>query len=313
MRVKHYTKHFCIYIFAFILFFVSCQKNDAVKTEAVKHENKSGVKATSLTNDFKAYWYDGNAELTSYKIQQARYGELRAGNAVLIYVTEPFLKTKQVKANKVSKESTSVLKLNKTTNFLTGIYPYSILSSTFYPVSNNSHALKVSASIQEWCGHVYTQLNNRDDFEVELHSYFESEADTLFKVEKHILENEIWTKLRVDPESLPTGEIKIIPSLAFSRLKHVAIKPYNATASLEVTDTIATYAIVYKDLVRSLKIFFEPNFPYTITGWEETYKSGFASNAKLLTSTATKIKTIKLPYWQKNATSHVSLRDTLGL
>ncbi|MEL6484568.1 MAG: septum formation inhibitor Maf, partial [Bacteroidota bacterium] len=126
-----------------------------------------------LSEDFKKYWYSGEAELTSYTLQQARYGELRDGEAVLIFVTEPFLPDVQVKADGSSPTNVPVLKLNATKNYLTGIYPYSIMSSTFYPVHDNQHALKTSLSIQEWCGHIYSQLNNREQFEFTSHSYFE--------------------------------------------------------------------------------------------------------------------------------------------
>ena len=144
----------------------------------------------ALTTDFKTYWYAGDAEITSYTLEQARYGEIREGKAVLIFVTEPFLPDVQVKADRKNDRSIPVLKLNKTKKYLTGIYPYSIMSSTFYPVYDNQHAIKTSLSVQEWCGHVYSQLNNREDFEFTSHSYFEGEADQKSHLNKAILENE---------------------------------------------------------------------------------------------------------------------------
>ena len=64
-------------------------------------------------NDFNDYWYAGKAEITRYELQQARYGELRKGDAVLIFVTEDFLTDKQVKYEfGDSGKATSVLKLN---------------------------------------------------------------------------------------------------------------------------------------------------------------------------------------------------------
>ncbi|MGB2691994.1 MAG: septum formation inhibitor Maf, partial [Thermodesulfobacteriota bacterium] len=42
------------------------------------------------SEEFKAYWYDGKAEITSYKLEQARYGELHEGYAVMVFVTEDF-------------------------------------------------------------------------------------------------------------------------------------------------------------------------------------------------------------------------------
>jgi hypothetical protein len=40
--------------------------------------------------DFEKYWFNGEAELSSFQLTQARYGELREGKAVMIFVTEPF-------------------------------------------------------------------------------------------------------------------------------------------------------------------------------------------------------------------------------
>ncbi|AEM71977.1 Maf-like protein [Allomuricauda ruestringensis DSM 13258] len=266
-----------------------------------------------LTDNFKNYWYAGDAEITSYKLEQARYGELRDGNAVLIYVTEPFLPKEQVKANGNNPENISVLKLNATKKFLTGIYPYSIMSSTFYPVYDNQHAVKTSLSVQEWCGHVYSQLNNREKFEFTSHSYFEGEADQEFSMEKSFLENEIWTKIRINPENLPQGEISMIPSLEFLRLRHQKMKAYTANATMSSKDGITTYTISYPELERKLMINFMADFPFSIESWTEEFKSGFGSNAKTLTTSASKIKTLKTAYWSKNENKNLILRDSLGL
>lgn len=267
----------------------------------------------AISEEFKKYWYAGEAEISSYNLQQARYGEMREGTAVLIFVTEPFHNTKQVKADGSNSDNIPVLKLNSTKNYLTGIYPYSIMSSSFYPVHDNQHAVKLSFSSQEWCGQVYAQLNNRDAFEIKSHSYFESEGDQNLKLEKTILENELWNKLRIDPNTLPVGNIEIIPSMEFIRLTHKELKSYNATATLTNLSDVFTYEIVYPELDRSLKINFTSTFPYTIESWTDSYKSGFGSEAKIMTSTATKIKAIKSPYWQKNSNRFLPLRDSLGL
>lgn len=276
------------------------------KTEFVIHKP---FEKKALSKEFKAYWYAGEAEISSYKLEQARYGEMREGTAVLVYVTEDFLPDVQVKADNRNAKNIPVLKLNATKNFNTGVYPYSIMQSTFYPVSNNKHALKVSSSMQEWCGHIYAQLNNRTQFEIMSHSYFEGEADQNFKLDKAILENELWTKLRISPKSLPTGDLNIIPSFEYSRLRHIDIKPYQASATL----TANTYTINYPELNRTLSITFNPEFPFDILSWEETFKSGFGPNAKTLTTKATKLKTIKSPYWQKNSNKDEILRQTLKL
>lgn len=291
----------------------SCEKskknqNLSLNTEAPLTDIASNPKHT-LSKTFKDYWYAGKAEISSYKLEQARYGEIREGNAVLIYVTEDFLPNAQVKADYPNSKNIPVLKLNATKNFHTGVYPYSIMQSTFYPVSNKQHAVKVSCSMQEWCGHVYTQLNNRKTFEISAHSYFEGEADKHFKLEKEILENELWTQLRINPKSLPTGNLNIIPSFEYLRLRHQTTKAYKATATL----TENSYTINYPELKRTLHINFNPKFPYEILSWEDIFKSGFGTDAKILTTKATKLKTIKSAYWQKNSNKHKVLRDTLKL
>lgn len=285
---------------------INCKQEPSKKELlAINASEEKQKPATPLSQQFKNYWYAGKAEISSYKLEQARYGELRDGKAVLIYVTEDFLPEIQVKADNQNDNNVPVLKLNATKNFNTGIYPYSIMQSTFYPVANNQHAIKVSSSMQEWCGHIYAQLNNREQFEIVSHSYFEGEADKAFKLEKSILENELWTQLRIDPKSLPTGSIKVIPAFEFTRMKHIDIKPYLADATLSKN----TYSLTYKNLNRSLAITFNPKFPYDISSWEETFKSG----SKTMQTKATKLKTITSPYWQKNDNASEILRDTLQL
>jgi len=294
------------FIIAFLSLATSCKKETSKKDIAEKWETEFFIGDKSedkkeLSPEFKDYWYAGKAEISSYKLEQARYGEMREGKAVLVYVTEDFLPEKQVKADRQNPSNIPVLKLNATKKFNTGIYPYSIMQSIFYPISNNQHAIKVSSSIQEWCGHVYAQLNNREQFEIMSHSYFEKEADEHFKLYKTILENELWTQLRINPKSLPTGDLDIIPSFEYTRLRHIPIKSYKAKATLNNN----SYSITYPKLNRTLDINFNPNFPFDILSWEESIGK--------LTTKAIKLKTIQSAYWNKNSNKDETLRDTLQL
>ncbi len=302
-----------------VLIFIACSNIKADENNKTVEHNTEETKALTLkpvkelSEAFKKYWYNGNAEITSYKLEQARYGEIREGKAVLIYVTEDFLPEEQVKADYQNAENISVLKLNATKKFNTGIYPYSIMQSTFYPVKDNQHAIKISSSMQEWCGHVYAQLNNRKKFDILYHSYFQGEADQSFSIEKNILENELWTKIRINPDELPLGDHKIIPSLEYSRLKHKQIKAYAAKTTIQNNDGTYTYTINYPELNRSISITFNASFPHEIESWTETFKSGFGSNAKELTTKATKLKSIKSAYWGKNSNKDEVLRQELEL
>lgn len=287
-------------VFIFLLaLLISCKDNTIYTPPLEQDYNRVS------SEDFKNYWFDGQAEITSYSLNQERYGEMREGTAVLIYVSEDFLPEVQVKANEYAKTNINVLKLNKTKNFNTGIYPYSIMTSVFYPLQKAKHALKVSTSIQEWCGHAYIQINNRDSFEIKSHSYFEGQADQNFNLEKTHLEDDIWTQIRLHPETLPQGEFMMIPSLEYSRLQHKELKAYQAEGALELTDASHIYIVHYPELDRKLIIYFEPAFPFQINKWEEQRGQ--------YTTTANRRKLIQSDYWSKNKNEDTHLRDSLQL
>ncbi len=271
---------------------------------------------------FGDYWYQGKAEITSYEMEQARYGEIRKGHAVLIFVTEDFSKSKQVKLDnpqKDPKDAVKILKLNFVRKFITGIYPYSIMTSVFTPVELSSHpnTLKLSFSSQEWCGNVHTQANHKKNrYEFNSYSYFESEGDSKFELEDAILEDELWTRIRISPDRLPVGNIKIIPSLLSSRLKHFELKVENAFAEKVVIDKkrdLVSYRVNYKNLDRKIQINFINRFPYEIVEWSEEYKSGFGTNPKLLKTKGVKSKTLIIDYWNKNDIEDEDLRKVLGI
>ena len=111
------------------LFLFSCNSSEEKKEFSEnkrKNTKEKDVTYRNVSQEFKDYWYSGKAEITSYNLSQERYGEIRKGKAVNIFVSENFLPKEQVKADNVSKENISVLKLNQTKNFNTGIYPYSV-------------------------------------------------------------------------------------------------------------------------------------------------------------------------------------------
>lgn len=265
---------------------------------------------------FGDYWFQGEAEISSYELSQSRYGEQRDGHAVLVFVTEAFSKSKHVKLdrpNEAGSDRVDIMKLNFIKKFNTGIYPYSMMQSVFTPLKLNEfpHSLKTTASIQEWCGHVFNQFNLRGDkYQVELRSYFESEGDVNKELDNAILEDELWNRIRINPESLPTGKFEVIPALFASRLRHTDLNVTTANASLEKGAEETSYTISYPEDDRKITIRFQTEFPHKILGWEETYTN---FSGKEVTTSATLKETIKGPYWQQNGTEHNYLREELGL
>src|SRR5690606_23602992 len=133
------------------------------------------------------------------------------------------------------------------------------------------------------------------------------------KLDKTHLENEIWNKIRINPDRLPIGKISIIPSMEYLRLAHKDIKAYEAVAELDIGQEYNDYTITYPTLDRTLTINFSKTFPYGIEGWSESAKNGSGPDAKTLTTTARKINTLMRAYWQENKNTDVFLRDSLGL
>ena len=67
---------FCIAVLATLW---SCKENKSEKTQNLaisKSQTEIATPKTELTSEFKDYWYSGEAEITSYKLEQARYGEI---------------------------------------------------------------------------------------------------------------------------------------------------------------------------------------------------------------------------------------------
>ncbi len=280
-------------------------------------EAVAAVKSSVSDKEFSGFWYQGQAELTRYELKQERYGEVHQGDAVLIFVTEDFLDDKQVKYEfgPRGENVKSILKLNATRKFFTGVYPYSIMTSVFTPVEAGKGTYKVATSSQEWCGHTFMQLNQRQDgIDGRFYSYFQAEGDQQFKLPNALMEDEIWTKLRLDPAALPTGSIELVPALHYLRLRHKDAGVLKANAELRTlrdaaisSKELIEYSVRYKDISRSLKIVAENEFPFTILGWEEV-----SSNSGLITRAA-KTNSLMLDYWSRHSVSDSTYRTQLGL
>ncbi len=276
--------------------------------------------AAIAADDFGDYWYQGKAEITSYELEQARYGAIHHGTAVTIFVTEDFSRRKQVKLDNFADagaDAVKVLKLNSTRSFITGIYPYSVLTSVFTPVyrDRDPRTLKVTTSVQEWCGQTFVQLNRkRDGYRLRQFSYFESDGDGEKSLPDVVLEDELWTLVRLNPAGLPVGELVVMPSSVHQRLAHDDWEAHRAVASRQqVEGGFVDYRLEYSDLDRELRIRFRVDFPHEIEYWEESHMSGFGPNAEKLTTRATLKRRILSDYWTRNRPEDIAMREMLAL
>ena len=187
---------------------------------------------------FWQHWGDGRAEMSSYELTIRRYGQLRSGTAVAIFVTETFDGASRVKTERPTADnprSFPVMKLNLVQDFPTGIYDYNLMTSVFATLTSArgqpaGFVSKASFSSQEWCGHVYQQaIFDRDKVRMALHSYFEGEADQEFHIQippgEYLCEDSLllWARGFTGPalEQGQTATIPILRSMQVCRLNHI--------------------------------------------------------------------------------------------
>jgi hypothetical protein len=282
--------------------------------------------AAARSRDFNDYWYQGLAEVNRYELRQSRYGDLHDGEAVLIFVTEDFHRTDHVKVeNGDGEDAVSILKLNATRRFYTGVYPYTIMSSIFTPVQPGpASSLKVTTSIQEWCGHTYTQLDlTGDRYQSELRSYLRAESDRTTELPRALLEDELLNLIRRDPAALPQGPIELIPAIRYQRLTRQSLVATDAVATLRDAEptpgwestAALEYQVDYIQIDRRLSVTFEADFPHRILAWTEARsrdrdaQEGAESGA----TSAILARSVMLDYWNHNSADDHGYREHLGL
>jgi hypothetical protein len=281
-----------------------------------------GVSTAAAAQDFWAYWGDGQAELSAYRLVQPRYGAKRDGTAVLIFVNEEMSDALRVKADPGKhppSDIVPVLKLNAIRDFQTGIYDYNVMTSVFARVVPGWPVAKVSFSSQEWCGHVYHQLLVRGSRVLgTFHSYFDGEADgtdDLTAPADGVFEDALpillrgWLGAYLKPGE--TRTVPFLPSLLRSRLDHhrlawgtAAVTRAAAPGSARVPAgaiRVVTWTVVPEGGPR-LTYLVEVDPPYRLVRWS----SDDGEEATLLGSS-------RLAYWKLNGPGGESYLRRLGL
>ena len=278
-------------------------------------------------DDFWKFWGDGKAELDGYALTQPRYGQLREGTAVAIFVTEDFSDAMRVKADPgkhPKSDLVPVLKLNLVRDFQTGIYDYNTMTSTFLRTEPDGGGepfalMKSSFSSQEWCGNVYMQwLPKGTRLVGTSHSYFDGEADATPELELPaggVLEDALPILVRgLRGDWLAPGatkEVAFLRSQMHTRLEHVAAKWGQATvtraaASAPVKTALGTLrAFTYtvaEDGGDTLTFTVEEAYPHRLLAW----KSSSGESARILGSA-------RLEYWKLHANGDEKYLKQLGL
>jgi hypothetical protein len=290
----------------------------------------SSLPAPTFDAAFWSTWGDGQAELAGYELTYPRYGQLRRGTAVTIFVTEPFSNSARVKADPgrhPKPDEFPVMKLNVVKDFQTGIYDYNLYNlmlSTFIalqPVNghNAGFPTKTSFSSQEWCGQVYEQLlYDPSAIDSVSHSYFDGEADRTQRLDypadgvsaDSVL---LWARGMASPVLRP-GEQRKLPllrSLETVRLLHQPLAWSEATLSRGLKpETVRVASGEFQGEMWQvngengfvLQIWAEQAAPHRILRWQ----SSSGEKAELTGSA-------RMKYWTLHSEGDEGLLKQLGL
>lgn len=268
--------------------------------------------------DFYAHWADGKAEVSSYEVIQPRYGELRQGYGVMIFVTESLHRQTFIKVDSPPSEAASfyALKLNHILKFATGIYDYSIMTSVFSEVAGE-RLRRISFSAQEWCGQVFDEaLFSDGQINGHISSYFASDgrgAYQLKRPEHFASEDHLLIRIRELQGpfmDLGTGrEVEVLPSFWQLRQAHQphAVVPgrIDKVAEEPIETAAGALASVRWELhigQRQRTLWTEKAYPHRILRWEDSDGGRGAL-----------LRTIRVPYWQLQADADAVYRRELGI
>jgi hypothetical protein len=282
---------------------------------------------------FEAHWQDSRAELDGYRYRVTRYGEERRGQAVMVFVTEPWSASRHVKADHPTRnpaDTFEALKLNLVRDWQTGIYDYNTMVSVFTR-SRDFSLDKISFSAMEWCGNVYEELIFEPRRITDrIYSYFEAESGyrTLPRREGGVQEDQLFILLRGlrGVDFLKPGEKRMIPFLAspfYRRLGHREAGWGIATVErLPVREVVRVpagrfecdvYTVRPRD-GRDGRIDLERAYPHRIIRWSWTPPAkaqGWMGRDGC--DSGELVGSKRLPYWQLNANGNETYLPDLGL
>jgi hypothetical protein len=245
----------------------------AKKATIFQQEAKPKVETVILINQetnktFINYWKNGKIEITKYDLKEDSISVGEGSLTFNIDYIEGINKT----------DSIQVLHSDFTGKIHKENYDYSAMTSTYLPINLTlrPHAMKVINSVQEPTGNSFLELSQiPKSYEILSKNTFKEKTKEHFILERKNLEDELWAKIRMNPNDLPMGDIEIIPSFAYWQSVRKLPNIYEAKAELK--DYIGTefmgkklkiYSLDYPDLKRNLSIVFERDFPFEIVGWK---------------------------------------------
>ncbi len=305
------------------LFLASCGGQTPVSAAPAA----AAASAAQFGPQFWETWADGFAEVSTYDLVIPRYGEMRNGESILIFVSETFSEKQRVKVEtgKKSKgDEFPVMKANWQKNFQTGVYDYSEMLSAYLglgPMAGRpaGSLTKLSFSRQEWNGHQFVQaLFDASRVRVSGSSYFDGDADLAqnldWKPGAHSEDSLVFWARQMAGPLLKPGESKAVPFLSGLRSARDSHTPLAWTqVNLTRAATLTRIEVPAGEFEaetwaaqlpngRSYVFQVEKEMPHRILRWQFT--SG---------ETGELVATERMKYWELSQPDGVEALRTLGL
>lgn len=245
----------------------------AKKSTIFQQESKPKVKTVlpinqEINKTFTNYWKNNKSEITKYDLKEDSISVGEGSLTFNINYIQGVNKT----------DSIQVLHSDFTGKIHKDNYDYSAMTSADLPLNLllRPHAMKVVNSVQEPSNNSFLALSQiPKSYEIVAKNTFKEKVKEHFILERKNLEDELWAKIRMNPDDLPTGDVEIIPSFAYWQSVRKSPNIYEAKAELKeyigtefTGKKLMVYSLDYTDLKRKLSIVFEQNFPFEIVGWK---------------------------------------------
>lgn len=247
---------------AFVLLIISCKSSSS----RIPKNDKLA---------FDSYWQQDKKEVTTYQFDITQDTSPYKGEITFIFQLEDFSKKRGLKLEEPKKhpgDAIEVMLCNQVRQWTTNFGQSNMMTSVFTALDyqEHPHSLKWESGYQDWTGQTFLQANYKGyRFETRYYSSFADEGDLEVKLVNTWLEDEIWNKIRVSPDELPVDKFRMVPAAFYIRSSHIALKEYNASATIVEMQDQYEYSITYPDLNRKVMIHFEKDLPHKILGWKE--------------------------------------------
>ncbi len=268
-----------VQISASILFIVvnfRCGYSGAVEDREISN-------SPDVSEQFVNYWYNDKTEINEYSVHQIINGVEKKAGLSLTFATETFSKSRHVitKAPNANINDQIIVLHN---NSLLESGTSSTMNSIFTPLNLEETPYSISAlsSTQNLKYQYNTKIDKvKNSFTISFSSYADHESNDSYQIPLTILEDALFNRIRIAPESIPSGTVNLIKSLQTQPAHQAELKPAAARIQFLKSESTSTCKVEYMHSDRTVIINFNEEFPHKITSWSVHDTNNYSFEATL--------------------------------